>query len=162
MKKNQSGITLIALVITIIVLLILAGVSIAMLTGENGILTKASGAKTESGIREVEEAIKLGLSEIQADKLDTVSTNKGTTGTVTAAEIFKAAQRNNPSITATDGKTNDSTSTVGPFTVYLTLNKQAYTATYTPAVKDETTGVVTKAASISVVQGTVEPEGSGS
>ena len=39
---NQKGITLIALVITIIVLLILAGVSIAMLTGDNGILTKSS------------------------------------------------------------------------------------------------------------------------
>ena len=38
--KNFSGITLIALVITIIVLLILAGVSIAMLTGNNGILTR--------------------------------------------------------------------------------------------------------------------------
>ena len=43
--KNTKGITLIALVITIIVLLILAGVSIAMLTGENGILTQASNAK---------------------------------------------------------------------------------------------------------------------
>ena len=35
--KGEKGITLIALVITIIVLLILAGVSISMLTGENGI-----------------------------------------------------------------------------------------------------------------------------
>ena len=43
MKKNQ-GITLIALVITIIVLLILAAVSIATLTGENGILTQAGRA----------------------------------------------------------------------------------------------------------------------
>ena len=38
-KENQKGITLIALVITIIVLLILASVSISMLTGDNGILT---------------------------------------------------------------------------------------------------------------------------
>ena len=42
MFKNQKGITLVALVITIIVLLILAGVSIAMLTGDNGVLKKAS------------------------------------------------------------------------------------------------------------------------
>ena len=39
--KESKGITLIALVITIIVLLILAGVTIATLTGDNGILTKA-------------------------------------------------------------------------------------------------------------------------
>ena len=43
--RTNKGITLIALVITIIVLLILAGVSIAMLTGENGILTQAQNAK---------------------------------------------------------------------------------------------------------------------
>ena len=46
--KEDRGITLIALVITIIVLLILAGVSIAMLTGDNGILTQAQKAKTET------------------------------------------------------------------------------------------------------------------
>ena len=43
--KKQKGITLIALIITIIVLLILAGVSIATLTGENGLLNKAVTAK---------------------------------------------------------------------------------------------------------------------
>ena len=48
MYRKQKGITLIALVITIIVLLILAGVSIAMLTGENGILTQAKKAKEET------------------------------------------------------------------------------------------------------------------
>lgn len=46
--KNAKGITLIALVITIIVLLILAGVTIATLTGNNGLLTKANHAKTET------------------------------------------------------------------------------------------------------------------
>lgn len=50
MKKSKmmNGITLIALVITIIVLLILAGVTIATLTGDNGVLTKAKEAKTET------------------------------------------------------------------------------------------------------------------
>ena len=47
-RVKENGITLIALVITIIVLLILAGVSIAMLTGENGILTQAQRAKQET------------------------------------------------------------------------------------------------------------------
>ena len=44
--KTSNGITLIALVITIIVLLILAGVTIATLTGDNRILGKAKTAKT--------------------------------------------------------------------------------------------------------------------
>ncbi len=42
--KQEKGITLIALVITVVVLLILAGVSIAMLTGDNGIITMAQEA----------------------------------------------------------------------------------------------------------------------
>ena len=46
--RKAKGITLIALVITIIVLLILAGVSMASLTGENGILTKATIAKEKT------------------------------------------------------------------------------------------------------------------
>ncbi len=55
-QKGNTGITLIALVITIIVLLILAGISIATLMGENGVLTKANDAKTETRGASVEEA----------------------------------------------------------------------------------------------------------
>ena len=58
-KYNQKGITLIALVITIIVLLILAGVSIAMLTGENGILSRATEAKEATRGGEVKETVTL-------------------------------------------------------------------------------------------------------
>ena len=47
-EKKSKGITLISLVVTIIVLLILAGVSIAMLTGDNGILSQANKAKKET------------------------------------------------------------------------------------------------------------------
>ena len=66
-NKNKFGeskaVTLIALVITIIVLLILAGVAIAMLTGENGIISKAMQAKTKTeDSKETEEA---GLKEIE-------------------------------------------------------------------------------------------------
>ena len=57
-RKNR-GITLIALVITIIVLLILAGVSIAMLTGNNGILTQAKLAKENTTLAKEDEENKL-------------------------------------------------------------------------------------------------------
>ena len=56
-QKKNKGITLIALVITIIVLLILAGVSIAMLTGDNGILSQAQRAKSETSISTEKEAL---------------------------------------------------------------------------------------------------------
>ena len=58
-KQKNRGITLIALVITIIVLLILAGVTISTLTGENGILTKAITAKEQTRAAEVEEQVNL-------------------------------------------------------------------------------------------------------
>ena len=62
MKKQtkfakEKGITLIALVITIIVLLILAAVSIATLTGQNGILTRADEASEETGRKTAEEKV---------------------------------------------------------------------------------------------------------
>ena len=62
-NRQEKGITLIALVITIIVLLILAGVSIATLTGENGILTQANEAKEKNAEGKDIENIKLAINE---------------------------------------------------------------------------------------------------
>ena len=91
-KEAQKGITLIALVITIIVLLILAGVSIAMLTGQNGILTQAQNAKTTTENKSAEEKVKLSVMGARADdgtltvgKLRTELANYG--GTV-EGEVF--------------------------------------------------------------------------
>ena len=66
--KEKKGITLIALVVTIVVLLILAAVSISMLGGENGIITQAQNAKEETRGGEVEEERNLWMSEITMSK----------------------------------------------------------------------------------------------
>ena len=58
-KSNQKGVTLIALVVTVIILIILAGVSITMVVGENGILTRASDAKIETAVAAVKENLHL-------------------------------------------------------------------------------------------------------
>ncbi len=68
-KKENQGITLIALVITIIVLLILAGVSIASLAGEGGILNKATKAETQNNQATIEEEIKLAYNAVQMDSI---------------------------------------------------------------------------------------------
>ena len=60
-KNEQKGITLIALIITIIVLIILAGISIAMISGQNGILNKTADASVQADIAETKEKIKLEL-----------------------------------------------------------------------------------------------------
>ena len=76
LKRKEKGITLIALVITIIVLLILAGVSIAMLTGENGILSQAQNAKNETEEAGAIEEIKLAIGQAKIkDSLDTIDFN---------------------------------------------------------------------------------------
>ena len=74
-KENQKGITLIALVITIIILLILASVSIAMLTGDNGILTRAGECKIETAVGEVKEQIGLYQIEKKMNKQDVTPEN---------------------------------------------------------------------------------------
>ena len=66
--KERKGITLIALVITIIVLLILAGVSIAMLTGDNGILTQANNAKKETEVKGLKEEVNLMMQKRKIDE----------------------------------------------------------------------------------------------
>ena len=73
MKRNTKGITLIALVITIIVLLILAGVSIAMLTGQNGILNQAQNAKTETQKAQIKEEIQRKILEEQVNNYGKIS-----------------------------------------------------------------------------------------
>ena len=67
--RKEKGITLIALVVTIVVLLILAGVSISMLTGENGIITQAQEAKEETSYEGAREKLNLILTDLQAEKI---------------------------------------------------------------------------------------------
>lgn len=68
--KGNKGITLIALVITIIVLLILAAVSIAMLTGENSILKRASQSSIANSIGEAKDQVALTMNAAVADYYD--------------------------------------------------------------------------------------------
>ena len=66
--KEMKGITLIALVITIVVLLILAGVSINLLLGDNGIITKAKEAQDSYSKSAVKEKVGFLLNEYEIDK----------------------------------------------------------------------------------------------
>ena len=65
MLRKEKGITLIALVITIIVLLILSGISISMLTDNNGILSRAMEAKEKTEVSALKERVKLDIFEKQ-------------------------------------------------------------------------------------------------
>ena len=79
LRKNK-GITLIALVVTIVVLLILAAVSISMLGGENGIITQAQKSKDETEQAKVEEIVNVVIGSLIAE-------NQGDTSGITPKDI---------------------------------------------------------------------------
>ena len=67
-REKNKGITLIALVITIIILLILAGITIATLGGENGLIAKVKKAKEAEIKAEMREELTLALHDLQIEK----------------------------------------------------------------------------------------------
>ena len=73
MKNKTSGITLIALVVTIIVLLLLAGVSIMMLTGENGILNRGAQSKERTERARIVEQAKMDVMGKQAQNFGEIT-----------------------------------------------------------------------------------------
>lgn len=86
-KKQQSvGFTLIALVITIIVLLVLAGVAISMLSGDNSILQKAGDARQQTEIADIRERAEIVKKWLIIDKY---SNN----GNVTVTELIQELQK---------------------------------------------------------------------
>ena len=94
--KNNKGITLIALVVTIIVLLILAGVSIAMLTGQNGILNRASDAGESTAVANAKEKVTLAINEAITDYYkDTYTGSEATTTTLYSASKAALDKLNN-------------------------------------------------------------------
>jgi hypothetical protein len=73
--KNKKGVTLVALVITIIILLILAGVTISIVSGDNGVLTKATKVELEYSKTEVRELL---LMQVNTKLLKASSKIEGT------------------------------------------------------------------------------------
>ena len=162
--KNQKGITLIALVITIIVLLILAGVSIAMLTGKNGILTRASESSEASIVGEIDEAVKLGVAEIVTNQMDptfnATTSSDGVTDKVTADNVAKAISKNNANLKATPGSSDAQGDGSINVTVAAGTSKDV-TVTYdhdgqTSTTNDKYVWTITEEGKITKTQGATE------
>jgi flagellar basal body-associated protein FliL len=118
MFKGQKGVTLVALVVTIIVLLILAGVSISMVVGQNGILTRTRGSVDNQNAASAKEKISMAVSTLEMQ----YQTQWAADPTTTRADVYTAANvlteiKNNgadpaedktsvsAALTATDGAT---------------------------------------------------------
>ena len=117
-KKNK-GITLIALVVTIVVLLILAGISISMLTGQNGILNRASEAKekTEKAQADEEETIK-NYENIMNAYADGLPIGEGTTPYLPNNTFTKKEGDLNTGLVIQDANQNEYVWVEVPTTIY--------------------------------------------
>ena len=123
---KEKGITLIALVITIIVLLILAGVTIATLAGNNGIITRASQAAEETRIAQVEEQVNLWKSEKEMGNT--------TGGTITSEDNFLQNLKDNGSVTEDEIDRTNQIIKIGDTEIYYGSGSELtdiYVALYT-------------------------------
>ena len=137
MMKNNKGITLIALVITIIVLLILAGVSIAMLTGNNGILTQATNADKTTTIAGVREKVELAIAAAYSKALS-ASPSGATISVSDVKEQYNTDNGENlASVSGTDLVIKEKSTDTNTYTVKLT---QTSGGSFTVASVAPTTG----------------------
>ena len=140
MKRNfneKKGITLIALVVTIIVLLLLAGVSISMLTGQNGILNRATESKEKTGVAQEEEQIKLAVMAALTDG----------TGTLTIPNLKKELA--SYGITIAEDAT---------FPVTVSVGGKSYTIASTGEVTKVGSGSVTPTPNVGGDENVIQPE----
>lgn len=117
--REESGITLIALIITIIILLILATVSIAVLTGDNGIIAQANQARIDTKVGEEKEQIALAYNAAVTDKYAD-GDYKSSVG-ITAEELRTQLDNQKAGATATSEVEGT------PIKITFTASKNVYT-----------------------------------
>ncbi len=121
MFKKERGITLVALVVTIVVLLILAGVSISMVLGNNGIVTKAKETQTAQDKAYAEDVIESGLKAVQIEVLsNTLPTGK------TANVAYVVEKINDSAFTVKSSSTDTITYTKGTATYDIKVDMTKY------------------------------------
>lgn len=127
MFKGEKGITLVALVVTIVVLLILAGVSISMVIGKNGLITKAQDTQVAQDKAFARDTVETALKAVEIDVLSGTKASGAVSDVVTAIANtqFKAGTATN-----TIEYTNDNSK------VYVvTVNLTDYTVTSVAAAE---------------------------
>lgn len=126
--RNEKGITLVALVVTIIVLLILAGVSLSLVAGGNGIIDKAVTASDRTIEGSAREQTELLLAELVADYFEDKYVNANTALTTQLAYI--------------ESRTGSAGLPAGDYTVKVTDGNLTVTTTKNGNTKNVATGTV--------------------
>lgn len=121
--REQKGITLIALVITIIVLLILAGVTIAALSGPNGILTNATTATEETAKSEAKEAVTMAINTILTNQYAGATEDNE----MDASTIQTVIGKNYPDIKSLNVTASQATMTINGIAITVTIDSTTST-----------------------------------
>lgn len=121
MFKKERGITLVALVVTIVVLLILAGVSISMVLGNNGIVKKATETQAAQDRAYAEDVIESGLKAVQIEDLSNTLPKDQE-----ANVDYVVTKINDPAFKAKTGATNTITYTKGTKTYDIKVDMTKY------------------------------------
>ena len=128
-QKNNRGITLIALVITIIVLLILAGISISMLSGDNSILSRAGQARDKTKETQKDEEVKVAVLGSYDDRasldIDKLLTNLNSIKDITVTPTQENGKNTFPVTVETEYTTYEITSDGNNMTKYSELLNQS-------------------------------------
>ena len=125
--RNQKGITLVALVITIIVLLILAGVTIAALSGPNGILTNAVKSNEETALSQAKESVSMAISELLSDYYVTQTTTATDPADITSQNIADTVKANYPDFEINSNTDTAIVMTINGIKISVALTKTAGT-----------------------------------
>ena len=117
LQKDEKGITLVALVITIVILIILATIAINFIFGNNGLINRAEEAKKEVIVADEKEKIEMAYAAKKIDKITENSDNKAITDTELQEELDKQIP----------GKTKVTLNSDGTLNVYFEETKNNYT-----------------------------------
>lgn len=149
-QKNERGITLVALVVTIVVLLILAGITIMYVMSDNGIFGQATTAQQKSDEAAVQEAVSTALVSLYTEVYSPSDKVTNTNGSLELTTLFNdnlsPAMKATGTVTATEG-TISSLTLSADFTV--TYKGKSYTVSYGTTeehLKNGTGGVLAKLA----------------
>ena len=145
--RNQKGITLVALVITIIVLLILAGVTIAALSGPNGILTNAVKSNEETALSQAKESVSMAISELLSDYYVTQTTTATDPDDITSQDIADTVTANYPDFEVTSYSDSEIKMTINGIKISVTIVK-----TSNPDVGSSSSPTTWKVTEASVVE----------
>ena len=147
MFKVQKGVTLVALVVTIIVLLILAGVSISMVVGQNGILTRTRGSVDNQNAASAREKISMAVSTLEME----YQTAWAADPTTQRATIFTAAKAREEIVKNGAQDEAAATSVSAALTAGATVKVNGYT--FTNVKVDSDTGALTMDATVTTPDG---------